>query len=67
MLDQFSSVSSRSPHAHSTASNYTSERGGGVRTRAHACVALGRCVAFGLPKMSAVSKDGSAPLGQHKY
>ena len=28
------------------------ERGGGVRARAHACVALGRCVAFGRPKMS---------------
>jgi len=39
------------------------ERGGGVRARAHACVALGRCVAFGRPKMSVWGHAGarSAP------
>jgi hypothetical protein len=38
-------------------------RGGGVRARAHACVALGRCVAFGRPKMSVWGHAGarSAP------
>jgi hypothetical protein len=43
--------------------NYTSERGGGVSARAHACVALGRCVAFGRPKMSVWGHAGarSAP------
>ena len=56
---QFSSVSSRSLHAHSTSRNYTSERGGGVRARAHACVALGRCVAFGRPKMSVWGHTGA--------
>ena len=53
------SVSSRSPHAHSTSANYTSERGGGVSARAHACVALGRCVAFGRPKMSVWGHAGA--------
>jgi len=38
-------------------------RGGGVRARAHACVALGRCVAFGRPKISVWGHAGarSAP------
>jgi hypothetical protein len=39
--------------------NYTSERGGGVRARAHACVALSRCVAFGRPKMSVWGHAGA--------
>jgi len=34
-------------------------RGGGVRARAHACVALGRCVAFGRPKMSVWGHAGA--------
>ena len=57
------SVSSRSPRAHSTSPTNSSERGGGVRARAHACVALGRCVAFGRPKMSVWGHAGarSAP------
>ena len=51
------------PPAHSTSRNYTSERGGGVSARAHACVALSRCVAFGRPKMSVGGQAGagSAP------
>ena len=39
--------------------NHTSERGGGVSARAHACVALGRCVAFGRPKMSVWGHAGA--------
>jgi hypothetical protein len=36
------------------------ERGaGGVRARAHACVALSRCVAFGRPKMSVWGHAGA--------
>jgi hypothetical protein len=35
------------------------ERGGGVSARAHACVALGRCVAFGRPKMSVWGHAGA--------
>ena len=34
-------------------------RGGGVRARAHACVALGRCVAFGRPKISVWGHAGA--------
>jgi len=35
------------------------ERGGGVRARTHACVALGWCVAFGRPKMSVWGHAGA--------
>ena len=35
------------------------DRGGGVSARAHACVALGRCVAFGRPKMSVWGHAGA--------
>ena len=40
-------------------STNTPLRGGGVRARAHACVALGRCVAFGRPKMSVWGHAGA--------
>ena len=55
-----STVSSRSPRALSTSAPNSLERGGGVRARAHACVALGRCVAFGRPKMSVWGHAGRA-------
>ena len=39
-------------------------RGGGVSARAHACVALGRSVAFGRPKMSVWGHAGAgSPSG----
>ena len=43
--------------------NYTLTRGGEVSARAHTCVAWGRCVAFGRPKMSVWGHAGagSAP------
>jgi len=54
-------VSSRSPRgrAHYTSRPQCDMRGGGVRARAHACVALGRCVAFGRPKMSVWGHAGA--------
>ena len=39
-------------------SNYLLARGGDVSARAHTCVALGRCVAFGRPNISVWGSSG---------
>ena len=51
------------PRAHPSSRNYLLSRGGDVSARAHTCVAWGRCVAFGRPKMSVWGHTGagSAP------
>ena len=47
------------PRAHPSSANYTLTRGGEVSARAHTCVAWGRCVAFGRPKMSVWGHTGA--------
>jgi hypothetical protein len=49
----------KAKHTAGNSSTNSLERGGGVRARAHACVALGRCVAFGRPKMSVWGHAGA--------
>ena len=45
-------------------SNYLLARGGDVSARAHTCVALGRCVAFGRPNISVWGSSGHWGLGR---
>ena len=47
------------PRAHPSSRNYLLSRGGDVSARAHTCVAWGRCVAFGRPKMSVWGHAGA--------